>query len=168
MSQNITIARALREVKKLKGRVSELTLRLQSTTSWKKEKAPDFTFAAVQEQRTVAVNELMKLKTAICVANATNALTFEGRSMTLAEAILQMGELKSDLSLVSSLNLKRGEESEHGYDDLTGRSVIQKITYESVMSEPERVEKVEALRKRIETLNDALEEANHATRVALA
>ena len=165
MSKPLTIARGLRRAKQLKGRVAELSSRLSGTTSWKDGDKPDFTFEETLEEHDKAVAELVNLRTDIARANAVGTIAFEGETIVLTKAIRLQDELKGRITLFKGFDLRQGSDRVHtGYDDRS-RAVYEVVTHEAVWTERDRAEKIEALRARLETLNELLEEANHTTRL---
>ncbi|TAL50031.1 hypothetical protein EPN81_04000 [Patescibacteria group bacterium] len=163
----LTIARALRRAKTLEGRVAELTKRLSSTTTWREDAPPAFEFEATLKEHDAAVEELLQLRTGVARANATATLEFEGRTMCLTEAIRRQAELKGRLTLFAGFSLRAGVERVHvGYDE-RHRPSYEEVAHTAVWSEPERANKLEELRARLESLNEALETANHGTVVRM-
>ncbi|MBU0595550.1 hypothetical protein KJ567_02550 [Candidatus Bipolaricaulota bacterium] len=168
MSQTLTIARALRQAKKLKGQVAILDRRLGTCASWREDREADFDFSETLQERNRKVEELTVLRTGIARANASASVAHRGREMSLTEAILRMGELKGLKKLYAGLQLRRETEREYaGYDD-DGRQRHVQLTWTSVWSEAERAGKLDEIQEEIDELNEALEEANHRTPVSLA
>ncbi len=164
-----TIGQGLRLVKKLKGLIAEATQRATASSSWVAGRKPTFDFTEQRTKRGVMQNELVRVEAAIARANATATITTGGVTMTLARAIRELQEIKADLAWLPSLSLRSGleEKVEHEYDEEKGRNVLRtkSTTFEAVMSEPDRVVQVQALRDRFEAINDALETANHRTEI---
>lgn len=162
-----TISQGLRRVKKLKGLLAEAQTRATQATSWLAGKRPVFTFEEQRGKRAALQGEIVRIETAIAVANATSTIMVDGQSVTLARAIRELQEVKADLAWLASLNLRAGTEEsvEYVYDEEKGRNMsrTKSVTYEAVMDEPARVGLVQALRDRFEAINDALETANHRT-----
>lgn len=169
MSQ-FTVSQALRRVKKLKGRMGELQRRAESVVSHETTKKPDFDFAALRSQVAAARDELVGLKAAVAVANATTKVQFDGKELTVAAAVLRLQEFKAELAWLPTLQFRAGVEktTEMDYDD-AGRPVrrAREVTYVSALTEPQRVAEVERLRDCFERLNDAVERSNHVTPVDL-
>lgn len=165
-----TISQGLRRVKKLKGLLAEAQNRASGATSWVAGKKPVFDFAEQRAQRAALQDEIVRVETAVAVANATNTITVSGTVLTLACAIRTLQEIKADLAWLPQLNLRAGlEESvEYAYDEelpMRRKTVKTSTTYEAVMDEPTRVGQIQALRDRFEAINDALETANHRTKI---
>ncbi len=162
----ITVAKALRQGKQLKGTIATLRARLGTTTSWVEGKPSAFKFEETLAAHDKAVEELTKLKAAIAASNATTEVEHRGRTMSVAEAIHRMSELKGRLDMYQGFQLRSGKER----GDLTSydahnRPVYEPVEWKSALSEPERAAKLDEIRKELEELNEALEEANHRTKV---
>ncbi len=165
---DLTIARSLRRAKQLRGEIATLTERIKGSTFWKKGEDPDFQYEDLMTARDRAVTDLTSLRAGIARANAANTLVYQGHELSLAEAVLTLGELKGKAVLLKEIVLRHGEHriaSHVGWDD-EGRRVGAEVTvYQAVMTEPERAAKLDELRGEIDALNELLEEANHRTTV---
>jgi len=166
---SLTVSQALRRVKKCKGRMAELTQRAAGVVSYEAGKKPDFDFKVLRGEVASVREELVTLEAAVAKANALATVSFEGRHVTVAEAIRRLQELKAEMAWVSNLHLRSGTErqGEAEWDEELGRSVrrSREVTYVSELSEPGRVAELDALRDRFERLNDAVERQNHTTLV---
>jgi hypothetical protein len=160
----ITIARALKLVKRLAGKVAELNERLQGLTVYRDDKPQDFKFEEVLAAHDQAVAELMGLRVQIAIANATTQVEFEGKSTTLTGLLHEMNETKGRKTLFQNFSLQmRGDREHTGEFDALGRAVTKVIPWKLVMTEPERVAKLEELQNRIAALDELIEETNHRT-----
>ncbi len=166
-----TVSQALRAIKRQKGRLAELTARASAVVSYEAGKKPSFDFSATRTEIGQARETLIRLESAVANANATTEVTWGDRAVTLSEAIRRLQECKAEIAWLSGLQLKSGSErhSEIDFDEDTGRNVRKQreVTYESCLTEPERVAQIEQLRLRFEELNDLVEAANHRTRIRL-
>jgi hypothetical protein len=162
-----TVSQALRRTKKLKGRMGELTARATTSVSYLAEKKPAFGFKATRDEMAKVREDLIALETAIAKANATTSIDFDGKPMTLPEAIRRLQEFKSEMVWLSSLTLRNGTERHRDteYDQESGRTKLVTIetTYMSDMDEVERAKELDRLRDHFERLNDLVETANHKT-----
>ncbi len=167
----ITISQGLRHIKRLKGRMGELSARASASVSYEAGKKPPFDFNATREEVGKVREELVRLEAAVARANATTDIRDGDRTMSLAEAIRRLQEIKAEIAWLSGLTLRQGTERafEDAWNDEFHRLVRrpQEVTYESCLTEPQRVEQVDALRNRFEALNDAVEAANHRTEIQL-
>lgn len=168
-SQTMTISQALRRVKRLKGRYSELSQRATGSVSYEQGKKPVFDFAATRGEMAKVREELVVLEAAIAVGNAEAIVEYAGKHMTLAEAIRRLQEFKTELAWLARLELRSGTEvgREIDYDESIGRNVPRRIetTYISDLSEIDRANEVERLREQFEELNDLVESANRQSKV---
>ncbi len=164
---HMNIAQGLRRIKKLKGRMGELTTRASTSVSYDVRKKPAFDFQATRSEIAGIREELVTLEASLARANAVTEITCGEAHMTLAEAIRRLQEYKAEMSWLASLLLRAGveERTERGYDEGTGRSTVVKITneYAADLTEVDRAAEIETLRGRFERLNDAVEAANHRT-----
>lgn len=169
----ISLAKALRLRKTLKGEIADLSRRATESVSWTEGKERNFDFEQVNAARKARVEELVHLETAIAVTNANTRVSWDGREATMAELIRRHQELKGEISFVSSLNLERGTRKVRVTGDTLeerfethrrGESpVFETITMVSAYTEAERVALLAQLRRTCEALNEVLEEANHRT-----
>ncbi len=164
----ISIAKALRIRKSLKGEIAELTRRATACVAWVEGKRKDFEFSTVDEARKAKVENLVMLETAIARSNAMSTATWQGRDVTLAELIRRQVELKGELTFVASLTLQHGPQRvATGEWDEHRRPVHTTETWSSAYTEPERVKLLAELRTKCEALNETLEEANHRNLVEI-
>jgi cysteinyl-tRNA synthetase len=163
----LTISQALRTVKSLKGRIGELKGRAAQAVSHEKGTEPAFAFSDLRKDIAAAKEKLIGLETAVAVANALARIDAEGRTMTLAEAIRRLQELKDDLTFFQGLELREGVQSAGGYewDELARSRVQREREFVSALKERERVAEIDRLRDCFERLNNVVEQANHKTPV---
>ena len=166
-TNTITIAKALREIKKLKGRISDLDARIVDAVSWRKDRQGEFDFNKLIDERAEFVTQLIGLKAARDRANAVNELTFKDARISIAQAIAQMSELKGEVKLITVLQIRRGSEEEHRSFDRSGEPTFRTIVWESALTEQAKLQQLDDLREQIDELNDRLEEANHSVRIEL-
>ncbi len=167
----LTISQALRRVKKLKGRMGEHTARATGAVSYDVKAKPVFDFAAECGNVARVREELVTLEAAIAVANATNKVSFEGRELTIAEAIRRLQETKAEIAFLQGLRIQEGTVQgpvEHDWDSATGQRTLRRpeVTYHTDLKETDRVARIDVLRERFDRLNDTVETANHRTPVA--
>lgn len=166
---SMTIGAALREIKSVKGEVSEHGQRaarsiMFSVTEGVEPPVQVFDFATERKARERAQEWLVRLQSAVAVTNARTSITFEGRKMPLAEAIRRFEELKGDLAWLEALQINERVEArrEVEYADgvPTGHRTV-KTTHSSHLSERDRVKEVAVLRERAKSLNLIIEATNH-------
>jgi predicted kinase len=168
---SLTISQGLRRVKKLKGLLAEAQSRACAASTWIEGKEPAFTF---EEQRTLRGThqaEMIRLQAAIARANALTRITVEEKEISLAQAVRQLEELKTDLAWLAALNLRQGTEetTDYVYDEGAERNIARtkSTTHKAALTEPKRAAEVQTLRDRFDAINDAVETANHRTAIEL-
>lgn len=165
MSEKMTIAQALRRVRKLKGFICEHRARAVAGVSYLDSKVPAFRFDTEIADMNRAVEEMIDLESRIAVANATATVEDETRPLTLAAAIRTLQEIKGAATFYQSLNLRSGTEKtrESDWDDNESKSIVRtvELVYVSDLSEQARDAKVKELQNRFEQLNNLVEDANH-------
>lgn len=170
MSDKVTIAQALRRIKKLKGTIAEQSTRAQQSVSFIQGKVPAFRFATAVSQLNEARRELLDLEARVAVANAKKTVVnSSGDKVVLALAIRQLQELKGQIAFLRSLNLRSEtvREREQNWDDEQLKHItrINEVVYVSDLSEADRDREVKLLQDQFETLNNVVEEANHSVLV---
>lgn len=170
MSEKVTIAQALRRIKKLKGQIAEHSTRAQQGVSYVSTKVPAFRFADAVEALRAAREEMLDLESRVAVANAKKTLTTQdGRKVSLARAVRELQELKGEIALLRGLNLRsetvRERETEWNDDQLKNITRFTEVTYQSDLTEQSRDSQIKALQDAFEVLNNAVEEANHTVTV---
>lgn len=166
---SLTIAQALRKIKKLKGVISEETARMKSGVSYVKDAEPEFRFASSEGHRLEAQDEMIDLESKVAAANAVTFVELSSGKISLSKAIRQLQELKGDISLYKELvlNNKTVKEREDFYSEELSKYVtsFKEIVHVSVLSEIERDKIVKDLANRFDELNTLVEDANHKTQI---
>jgi hypothetical protein len=170
MSDKITIAQALRRIKKLKGQIAEHTSHAQQSVSYVKEKTPAFRFTSQLAALTAAREEMLDLEARVAVANAKKLVTDNSdKKVVLALAIRQLQELKGQIAFYRGLNLRSEtvREKEQNWDDDQMKHItrVNEVVYVSDLTESDRAAYIRELQDQFETLNNAVEEANHTVLV---
>ncbi len=177
----LTIAAAQREIATFKKKVATHTGRaagaLESRTGDDTFTPSPFDFATERKALEQAFENLIRLKAGRTQANARNSLKFRGASMTIAEAVIRLGETRSRVSWLRDLAIRdrkervnlaaptRGRRSSSWRDEdepgvaLTEGSTAL-VTYASALSEKDRTAQVDALQEEVDDLNRTLEAAN--------
>lgn len=166
MSDKITIAQALRRIKKLKGQIAENSTRAQQGVSYVQGKAPAFPFKQAVEALNEARAQMMDLESRVAVANAKKLITDPlGVKITLSRAIRVLQELKGQIAFLRGLNLReetvRERETEWNDDQMKSLTRFNEVVYVSDLSEQDRDAQVRDLQDAFEILNNTVEEANH-------
>ena len=167
MSERMTIAQALRRIKKLKGLIAEHSLRVKQGVSYISTEVPAFRFENEMNALLDTSEELIDLESKVAVANAMAMIVDGSSKMTLAKAIRTLQELKSTISLYQSLNLKSGIEKvrTNDWDDALEKSVsrVEELVRVTDLTEQDRDKIVKRMKDRFESLNNSVEDANHAS-----
>ena len=165
----MTLAEALRRADLLKGRFGEDRTRAIQVFTWRDDRKPDFDFAALIASADAAREELVALKTAIAIANATTEVEWEGRERPLIELIQRQGEMRGDIAYFETA-LKHGRRDTEFEQEIAGEEPSGRILYKKVphvwaaaVSEPERVAKIRAMQDRLQKLTNVINAANGAT-----
>lgn len=166
----VTVAQALRRVKKLKGQIAEHTQHITEGVSYVSTKVPAFRFESEMSALVLARDEMINLESRVAVANANTTITdSNGRTVTLAHAIRQLQEMKSEIALLKGLNLRSEvvREREQEWSDAECKTLtrVNEVTYVSDLSETDRSTRVKQLQNRFESLNNVVEDANHTVAV---
>lgn len=166
----MTIAAALRRIKKLKGEIATLDGRIRHSACHIEGKEPPFAFEASTASRREKVAELTRLQTLVAVSNARTSFAHGGMGVLSVEAIKRLDEIKSEIALLNGLPIRDRVrdveiESESEWDDASRRSVTVKkeIVHLSAMSRVAQAEAISKLTAEFEALNVALEACNHST-----
>lgn len=133
---------------------------------------PSFNFKEERAKADKARENKLRIESARSVANARNSLEFEGTRMTIEEALFRKSELASQKDWVKALHVVNSKSREHvrtGTTDVNGahqyREVV--ITSRSVLTEGERTAEMDALQKRINALNLAINNANRRVQITV-
>jgi hypothetical protein len=164
-NDKLTIAQALRRIAKLKGEIAEHEARMKAGVSYVKEEIPAFRFADERVALVSAKAEMLALQSRVAIANALNSVEIEGVQMPLAFAIRTLEELKGEIALLKSLNLRSEtvKERTQEWNDEKMDTVIRvnEVTWVSDLSEQDRAADIKKIQNRYETLNNLVEDANH-------
>lgn len=166
----VTIAKALRWIKQLKGEIRKISERMETHVSWVEGKTPAYDFKTLAKEREEKVTALTSLKAAMHASNNTNKVKIEGVDVeiTVQHAIFMLAERKAELNLYRELFLRNdSEERTRRVDGEAFEVVHVTIQHKSAMTEQERDKKVTEISKQIEHINDALEAHNHSTQIVV-
>jgi hypothetical protein len=169
MSEKMTIAQALRRIKKLKGHIAEHQSRAQAGVSYVAGKLPAFRFEEEKDAMLSDIEEMVDLEASVAVANANTKIVYDEEEVSLSHAIRQLQETKSFIAFLKGLHLRtetiRDRETEWDDNKMQNVSRVTEVVYTSDLSEQDRDEQVKALQNHFETLNNLVEDANHSTTV---
>ncbi len=142
------IAKALKKVTKLKGEISELNSRLQSSSTTLKDNEFEEKYNDLIDEMDAKKEELVDLKNKIMVANVNGGKY---------KQILTLGELKDYLSTVKNISVTNGVQA-RSYGEGT-------LEYKSQLTLADKRTQVKSLEERIEAIVDELDEFNATTEI---
>lgn len=170
MSENLTISQALRRIKKLQGQVAEQRQRASGSVTHLAEQEPAYKFSVSREHAALTTTELLKLQTAVAVANATTKIDVGASGIQpLAFAVRKLRELAGEIAWAKALTIKaqsKTVEVERGYDDDSGKFVNVTKQYVCDLPEAKRANLVADLQEQFDKLNDAVETIDHKTLIS--
>lgn len=162
---SLTIAQALRKVKKLKGVMAEETARMKAGVSYNKEEVPEFRFVDSAKKRELAQEELIDLESKITFANANNTVVCSLGTVTLSKAVRALQEIKGNITLYKELVLvnkvTKDREEYYSAEHAKYMSEVKEVVMVSDLSEVDRDKKVKELVDAFEVLNNVVEDTNH-------
>jgi hypothetical protein len=162
---DMTIAQALRRIKKLKGAIAENQQRAQAGVSYDATKVPEFRFAESFAAMTESQLEMVALESRVAVANATAKVKHQGQEILLAQAVRLLQELKGQIAFLKGLSLRSEtvKDRQQEWDDIEMKHIsrVTETTFVSDLSEKERDRQVKEIQNTFETLNNAVEDMNH-------
>ena len=150
MKRMVSIARALKEKNRVAGRLAKAR-QLVGKENSKEKKVPRGVDvkAAYAEAKTLR-DRLVAIKTAIAVAN-----------QPIVGKIVELAEVKSEIAYLNTLNVQEGVFEEPSY---VGKLVKE---YDAVLKKAEVLAEVNALQRRADELQDALDEFNASVKVEI-
>lgn len=169
----MTVAAALRRIKKLKGEIAILDARIKSAACYLEGKEPPFPFEGSMQERSLKVSELVGLQMRVAISNANTSFELAGVAIPVVGAIRQLEEIKARIALFNGLpirdrlrdvEIERNQEWSDDHDKVVTRT-SEKV-FLSAMTRVVQAEKIAALTAQFEELNVALEACNHATFVS--
>ena len=150
MKKMVTIARALKEKNRVAGRLAKARQLVATENSNEKKIPRRVDVAAVREEARTLAERLIAIKSAIAAANAP-----------VVGTIIELDETKSAIAWLNGLNVREGVFEETNY----GGKVVKE--YEAVIDQAAVLKQVEALQRRADDLQDALDEFNASTKVEI-
>ncbi len=107
MSQVMKLGDCLRELKRKQAQlVRKISLR-ESTFSYKKDERPEVPFTSVTSEIKQLAAEIRDLKLQIEFTNNTTHVDFDGEKCSIADLILRIGDLRSELKQLNALTEKK-------------------------------------------------------------
>jgi hypothetical protein len=169
MSNELTIAQALRRIKNLKGQIAEHSQRCTAGVSYPIDKVPAFRYQESFEAMGLLQTEMVDLEARVAAANATATVLCDGGELTLTKAVRLLQELKGNIAFLKGLNLRSEtvKTRTNDWDDVEMKHIsrVEETTYVSDLSEQDRDKAVKKLQASFENLNNLVENANHKVMV---
>lgn len=167
MSDQTTISQALRQIARLKGRVTEGKERVEASLTFRNDTPPAFQFAAVWAQLIADRSELTHLESLVAITNAQSIVTLpdSNKQVRLAEVVKTLQELKGHIGWLRALPvLSQGSMTKHEtrYTE-EGTRVTDKVEYTCAFPEATRAGAIDQTQQIFDTLNDLVEKKNHET-----
>ena len=150
MKKMVTIARALKEKNRVAGRLAKARQIVGAENSKEKRVPRKVDVASVRDEARALAERLIEIKTAIAVANEP-----------IVGKIIELDEVKSAISWLNGLNVREGVFEEASY----GGSVVNE--FEAAIGKDDVIKQVDALQRRADDLQDALDEFNASTKVEI-
>lgn len=153
MAESITLAKALSIKNRLAGRLALTRTTMETYNSVMAGQLPSEAVGSVDVRAEFA--RLLKTQDALVAIKAA----IQRANATIYEAVLQLGEKKSLIQLLSGLNTKQGTEPAFGGIE---------YRYVATITKPEVLEMVRKLEAEIDTLQDSLNQHNAVTKIEIS
>ena len=176
MSSKMTLAEGLKARKRLKGELAKITKKMQESCSYQDSKIPEWDFVTESNNLVNVTRELVQLEGKIAKANALRSVKVPSNfvatmpnveSISLAEAIRWLSELKSQIALVTGLLVKFGDEEsvDYRWNDKEDKQVRVdvKVKWHSALTEVSREALVKSLEDQFHALNNAVDKVNNSS-----
>jgi len=166
---DMTIAQALRRIKKIKGQIAENSQRAQAGVSYDATKVPEFRFLESFSAMTQLQLEMVDLESRVAVANAKSTVKHLDGEILLAKAVRLLQELKGQIAFLKGLHLRaetvKDRQSEWDDHEMKQITRVTETTFVSDLTEKERDRQVKEIQNTFEVLNNAVEDLNHTVTV---
>lgn len=158
----MNIATGLREIKRVKGEIARWTARFAQSNVFSDNEPRAYVSDEAAERLTILRQEIVRLKSQVAIANATNSISIGGARITLAEAIFRLAEIKGSITMYSTMPALAAPTTvttteRYTSDGIQDVEVTQYCTY-TIRQKDELVLELE---NRFRELNAVLEAANH-------
>ena len=168
---DLSISQALRKVRDIKGRLAKHQANAQPSVLYLVKDQPAYNFRSELESVDSLGKELLKLQTAITVANAKTTFDWNGQKVLLTWAVKRLEEIKGRIKwfndLVVSAQADRTDETWE-YTEINGRTerVKTERKWKCELPEADRAKHVQDLQDEFNRLNDQVETINHRTSIS--
>ncbi len=156
------IYEALAEVKTLKARLVQLSNFRQSTLIHDADSKPDFDFHELSKRMDKTLERVTQLKLAIQTANMTNKVRVGDADMSLANAILELANVRTSLAYVTGM-------LSEDKPDLFGRRyrARDEVQQKRQVSPADLLQLQADYEGRKNLLDSVIQEANHRVSIAV-
>jgi hypothetical protein len=146
----LTLAKALKLKNKKVATINKLKQRIMENNSYNSKNIPSYNSSRTLEEYNKEVEELVKLKIAINTAN-----------VKITGSILQLGEIKTKIIMLRSLNTTEGEQT-HGFGSNRTTDILT-----ATITEIQADKMVEELESQLETIQDSIDYFNATTEIEI-
>ncbi len=162
----MTVSQGLRAVSDLKGKLASHRAHAQGSSVYYENQKPAFDFKAELEGVEKTRVDLLRIQTAIAVANATTSIEWKGKTVLVAWAIRYLEELKGEIAWVDALpsapQSKNQEESHHNRMVNGQYTVVPEVRVRICeLPQAEQFKRSQQLKEEFNRLNDIVETSNH-------
>jgi len=170
---DMTISQAIRKVKDLKGKMAKHQSYAATSVLYAVKEPPAYAFKSELETIETLGKELLKLQTAIAVANATTSVDWNGQKVRLAWCVRRLEEIKGKIAWYEGLSVyAQSESSVDSWDYHDVGDKMERVKTEKKMKcdlpQAERDKITASLQDEFNKLNDVVETTNHRTSVGEA
>jgi len=166
--KELTISRALRKIKDLKGKIARHSQNATASVTHKTKDVPAYVFGAEWEKATVLVEEMMDLQTRVAIANAKTTIDYEGKTRTLVWCTKKLTEIKGAITWHGALHVRAQEKTTDEVLEWSSKAnehVNVAVEFTCHLPEAEKAARIQALEEKFVDLNDLVETMNHRTLV---
>ena len=151
MKRKIPLARALREKNRVAGRLREIRGLISKENSKDKRQVRKIDVRGLLQEEEMLHRRLVEIKSTIALAN-----------QGIVKKIIELDEAKSEVAWWTGIDTTDGV-NESG----TGYGVTREKEYEAIVNQSEILEKSAVMKRRIESLQDEIDEFNAMTRIEI-
>lgn len=164
----MTVSRGLRAIHDLKGKLANHRAHAQASSVYFDGAKPAFEFKTELDGAEKVRADLLRLQTAIAVANATTEIEWKGKKVLVAWAIRFLEELKGEIAWVGSLpTAAQGTIKEDNFVNRIVNGTYQQVneprTQICELPQAEQFKRSQHLQEEFNRLNDIVETSNHQT-----
>lgn len=170
----MTVSQGLRAVADLKGKLKKNKEHAQASLTYYEKTPPAFKFGEEMEEAHKTRAEMLRLQTAIAVANATTEIEWQGKKVLVAFAVRHLEELRDQLKWLDTIEpllLDQKEQEEDNYDNEWNGTQYVRVNrpkkHMCALPKADRFKLHQKLQEEHNRLNDIVEASNHQTLLRL-